>query len=151
MKRREKPAEFIADINITPFTDVVLVLLIIFMIITPMVIKSGIQVKLPKAETSRSEQGKFCTISIDAQENIFLDEKKASIGELRRLMEPRVKINPEVVVKINGDKSIKYNIVMAILDSTRAAGASQYILVAERMKPDMIGREMDGKEKTGRP
>ena len=46
---------------------------------------------------------------------------------------------------------VKYNIVMKVLDSTRAAGAAQYILVAERMKPGMIGEEMDGKEKTGQP
>lgn len=151
MTRREKPGEFMAEINITPFTDVVLVLLIIFMIITPMVIKSGIQVKTPKAQTSRPEEGKFCTISIDAQENVFWDEKKVSIGELRRLVEPRVKINPAVVVKINGDKSLKYNIVMKVLDSTRAAGAAQYILVTERMKPGMIWGIMDGKEKTGQP
>jgi biopolymer transport protein ExbD len=151
MTRREKPVEFMGEINITPFADVVLVLLIIFMITTPMIIKSGIQVKAPKAQTSQPEQGKFCTISIDAQENVFWDEKKVPLGDLRRLVEPRVQLNPGVVVKINGDKSIKYNIVMKILDATRAAGAAQYVLVAERMKPGMIRGMRNGKEETERP
>ena len=148
MKRRKKADDIMAEINITPFTDVVLVMLIIFMIITPVIIKKGINVNVPKANTSRPEQNKFCTISIDAQGSVFFDEKKVSVGELRGLVEPRVKINPEVVVKINGDKSIKYDVVMKIMDAARAAGAARYMLVAKRTKPVINKGITDGKEKT---
>lgn len=150
MQRREKKEGMMAEINITPFTDVVLVLLIIFMIITPMVVKNGIQVQVPKAGTGRPEQGKFCTISIDARENIFIDEQKVALEKLRQLVEPRVGINPEVVVKINGDKRIKYAVVMQVLDATRAAGAARYMLVTERTEPGIIGGT-DGETETGQP
>jgi biopolymer transport protein TolR len=142
MARREKRGdEVMAEINITPFTDVVLVLLIIFMIATPFIIKSGIKVNVPAAQNSRHEEEQFLTISIDAHENVFLDDKKVSVDDLRRLVESRVQKQPGVVVRVNGDKSIKYDMVVKVLDATRGAGAARYLLVAEKqnsekLKPD---------------
>jgi biopolymer transport protein ExbD len=123
-----------AEINITPFTDVVLVLLIIFMIATPLIVKTGIKVNVPQAQTSKSEEENFFTISIDAHENIFLDDKKISLEDLRRSVELKVQQQPGVVVRINGDKRITYNILAQVLDVTRGAGAARYLLVAEKIK-----------------
>ena len=140
MARRKKHGdEVMAEINITPFTDVVLVLLIIFMIATPLIVRSGVKVNLPKAQTSKSEEDKFLTISIDAHENVFLDDKKISVDDLRRLVESRVQQQPGVVVRVNGDKSIKYDIVVKILEAARNAGAARYLLVAEKSKPGFRG------------
>ena len=138
-KRRQSSHDIIADINITPFTDVVLVLLIIFMIATPLIVRSGVKVNLPKAQTSKSEEDNFLTISIDAHENVFLDDKKISVDDLRRLVESRVQQQPGVIVRVNGDKNIKYDIVVKILEATRNAGAARYLLVAEKSKPGFRG------------
>jgi biopolymer transport protein ExbD len=134
-RRKKRDNELMAEINITPFTDVVLVLLIIFMIATPLIVKTGIKVNVPQAQTSKSEEENFFTISIDAHENVFLDDKKVSIDNLRRLVEARVQQQPGVVVRINGDKSITYSILANVLDATRGAGAARYLLVAEKPKP----------------
>jgi len=134
-RRQKRDNELMAEINITPFTDVVLVLLIIFMIATPLIVKTGIKVNVPQAQTSKSEEENFFTISIDAHENVFLDDKKVSVDDLRRLVETRVQQQPGVVVRINGDKSITYSILAKVVDATRGAGAARYLLVAEKPKP----------------
>ena len=134
-RRPRRDKELMAEINITPFTDVVLVLLIIFMIATPLIVKTGVKVNLPQAQTSKSEEENFFTISIDAHENIFLDDKKVSLNDLRRLVEARVQQQPGVVVRINGDKSITYSILAEVVDTTRGAGAARYLLIAEKPKP----------------
>ena len=134
-RRPRRDKELMAEINITPFTDVVLVLLIIFMIATPLIVKTGVKVNLPQAQTSKSEEENFFTISIDARENIFLDDKKVSLNDLRRLVEARVQQQPGVVVRINGDKRITYSILAEVVDATRGAGAARYLLVAEKPNP----------------
>jgi biopolymer transport protein ExbD len=128
-----------AEINITPFTDVVLVLLIIFMIAMPIIVGSGIKIRPPKAQTGKTEEAKFVTVSIDVRENVYLDSAKVTVEDLPRLVQARVERQPELVVKINGDKNIKYNKVIQVLDAARGAGAVRYMLVTERPKPGADG------------
>jgi biopolymer transport protein TolR len=139
MRRRRFDDDTMAQINITPFTDVVLVLLIIFMIATPIIVGSGIKIHLPKAQTSKPEDGRFITVSIDAQKNVYLDGRKVSISDLSRLVRERVEQQPGLVVKVNGDKTIQYNIIVQVLDVARQAGVARYLLVAERPKPGIDG------------
>jgi biopolymer transport protein TolR len=132
MARRKKHGEdVIADINITPFTDVVLVLLIIFMIATPLIVGGGIKVEPPKAETAKPEEEKFVAVSIDAKGDVFLDGKYISIDGLYRVLQADAQ-QRGMMVKINGDKRIKYEVVLKVLDATRKAGVLRYLLVAEK-------------------
>ena len=147
-KRERRGDEVMAEINITPFTDVVLVLLIIFMIATPLIVKSGVKVDVPKAETTKSEEAKFLTISIDAHENVYLDDRKVNVDDLRRLVESRIQRQPGVVVRVNGDKGIKYSVLVKVLDATRGAGAARYLLVAEKLKPVLNGGMVRGQAAT---
>jgi biopolymer transport protein ExbD len=133
-KNRRASHEMLSDINITPFTDVVLVLLIIFMVATPIIVKGTIKVDIPKAQTSRSEKDKSLTVTIDAQEKIFLDDKQVSLEDLRNLVKKRVLQQPGVVVMVNGDKSIKCETFTKVIEATRAAGVAQYLLAAEKIR-----------------
>jgi biopolymer transport protein ExbD len=139
MTRRRPYNGMMAEINITPFTDVVLVLLIIFMIAMPIIVGSGIMIRPPKAQTGKTEEAKFVTVSIDVRENVYLDSAKVTVEDLPRLVQARVERQPELVVKINGDKNIKYNKVIQVLDAARGAGAARYMLVTERPKPGEDG------------
>jgi biopolymer transport protein TolR len=139
MRRKRSDSGVMAEINITPFTDVVLVLLIIFMVATPIIVGSGIKVRPPKAQTSKPEGGTFVTVSIDVKENVYLDSARVSVDDLPRLVQARIEQQPGLVVKVNGDKSVKYSMVVQVLDAVRRAGAVRYLLVAERMKPDVGG------------
>ena len=131
-KRRQSSHDVIADINITPFTDVVLVLLIIFMIATPLLIQAGIKVDLPmtKKQTSTAQkQEVFITISISADGSISLDGQKYPIDNIEPILQQLMKINPNSIVAIGGEPEASYDTVVQVLDIARAAGVTKYVLV----------------------
>jgi biopolymer transport protein TolR len=131
-KRRQGGHEVIADINITPFTDVVLVLLIIFMIATPILIQAGMKVDLPvtKKQTGIAEkQEVFFTISISADGSISLDGQSYPIENLKPVLQQLMKINPGSVVAIGGEPDASYDTVVHVIDIARAAGVTRYVLV----------------------
>jgi biopolymer transport protein ExbD len=131
-KRRQSSHDVIADINITPFTDVVLVLLIIFMIATPLLIQAGIKVDLPvtKKQTGTAEkQEVFITISISADGSISLDGQKYPIDNIKPILQQLMKINPNSIVAIGGEPEASYDTVVQVLDIARAAGVTKYVLV----------------------
>ena len=135
MARREKHgSEIVADINITPFTDVVLVLLIIFMIATPIIVGSGVKVQVPKALTGKPEEERFLTVSIDAKETLYLNGKKISVEDLTRAIQDNTRQGAKVMLKINGDKRIKYRTAIAVIGAARDAGVVRYLLVTEQVK-----------------
>jgi biopolymer transport protein TolR len=137
--RREQNGEIMAGINITPFTDVVLVLLIIFMIATPLLVGSGITVDPPKARTSMTEQEHFIVISIDKTDAIFMDTKKASIEDIEETLKREVRRRPGIMVKINGDRLVKYRTIMKVVEATRNAGVMHYLFVAAKPQSDVSG------------
>ena len=121
MKRRTKRSGLIAEINITPFTDVVLVLLIIFMIATPFIYQSSMKVQLPQASASE-EASRDIIITINAQGDVFLEDKKLDLETLKYRLRAMVKNKPDTSVIINGDKNVKYDSVIQVMDVLTRAG-----------------------------
>ena len=110
-----------AEINITPFTDVVLVLLIIFMIATPFIYQSSVKVQLPKASKSE-ESSRDIMININAQGEVFLDDTKLDLETLKYRLTARVKSKPDASVIINGDKNVRYDAVIQVMDVLTQSG-----------------------------
>jgi biopolymer transport protein TolR len=110
-----------AEINITPFTDVVLVLLIIFMIATPFIYQSSVKVQLPKASKSE-ESSRDIMININAQGEVFLDDTKLDLETLKHKLTVRVKNKPDASVIINGDKNVRYDAVIQVMDVLTQSG-----------------------------
>jgi biopolymer transport protein ExbD len=121
MKKRTRKSNLMAEINITPFTDVVLVLLIIFMIATPFIYQSGIKVQLPQGSTSE-EMSKDIIITVDAQGNVFLEDTKLDLPTLKVKMIARVRDKADTFVIVNGDKNVKYDSVIQVMDVLTQAG-----------------------------
>ena len=121
MKRRMKRPSLIAEINITPFTDVVLVLLIIFMIATPFIYQSSLKVQLPQASKSE-EASRDLIITINAQGEVFLEDKKLDLAALKYRLTAMVKSKPDTTVIINGDKNAKYDSVIQVMDVLTRSG-----------------------------
>jgi TonB system transport protein ExbD (group 2) len=121
MKRKTRKSCLIAEINITPFTDVVLVLLIIFMIATPFIYQSSLKVQLPQASKSE-EASRDLIITINAQGEVFLEDKKLNLDALKYRLTAMVKSKPDTTVIINGDKNAKYDSVMQVMDVLTRSG-----------------------------
>jgi biopolymer transport protein ExbD len=122
MKRRRKP-HLMAEINITPFTDVVLVLLIIFMIATPFIYQSSMMVELPQASIPE-EKAQDIVITINAQEDVYLDDEKVDLDTLQRRVTSMVENEPDLSVIVNGDKNVRYNAVIQVMDALKQSGVS---------------------------
>jgi biopolymer transport protein TolR len=121
----------LADINVTPFVDVMLVLLIIFMVAAPLMIV-GVPVDLPRtsaAKLSQSRQPVIVSVSKDGK--VFVGEQEARVAELpSRLAELRTK-DPNATVYVRGDRSIAYGRVMEIMGQVGQAGFARVSLIGE--------------------
>ena len=121
MKKRTRKSKLMVEINITPFTDVVLVLLIIFMIATPFIYQSSMKVQLPKASKSE-ETSRDIIININAQGDVFLEDAKVDLGTLKYKLMAMVRSKPDASVIVNGDKNVKYDSVIQVMDVLTQSG-----------------------------
>jgi len=127
----------IAEINVTPFVDVMLVLLVIFMVTAPMMMQ-GIDVSLPQVDTQsiRSENERL-VISMTAEGDIFLEEYKVTAQELGVKVKGIMEARGIKEVFLRADKSIPYGRIAEIMGNVRQAGVTNLGLVTEpeRVKP----------------
>ncbi len=121
MKRKMRKSKLMAEINITPFTDVVLVLLIIFMIATPFIYQSSMKVQLPKASKSE-ETSRDIIININAQGEVFLEDAKVDLNRLKYKLLAATRSKPDASVIVNGDKNVKYDSVIQVMDVLTQSG-----------------------------
>ena len=125
-----------ADINVTPLVDVVLVLLIIFMVVTPM-LSSGIDVKLPRAKTAEEEKdmGQNLVIGVKGDGSVYVD--KTPVTEQTLLAEiGKVRAGRALVIK--GDKTAKYGQVKKVMDQIHkdVPGTDTMLLATEKIKTE---------------
>ncbi|MHB9154475.1 MAG: ExbD/TolR family protein, partial [Endomicrobiales bacterium] len=119
------------EINITPFTDVVLVLLIIFMVTTPLLLQPGIKVQLPRAKAAETDTDKTMNVLVDARGDIYLDKKKVALEELKREISLKLMHRPELAVVVKGDKDVRYDMVIQVIDAAKQAGVKKFALAVE--------------------
>ncbi len=124
----------IAAINVTPLVDVVLVLLIIFMVVTPM-LSAGVDVKLQKVKTAEEEKdmGQHLVISIRNDGAVFIDRDRVAMGDLVAEIQKR-RGNKQILLK--GDKTVTYRKVREVMDTIheKVAGTDTMMLAAEKLK-----------------
>ena len=110
------------DINITPFTDVVLVLLIVFMVATPALYESNLKVELPQGTTPADDIKRDVVVTIDAEGGIYLDERRVSLQGLGKAMREMTAAEAETRVIVNGDRNVKYDAVIDVMDALARSG-----------------------------
>ena len=125
----------IADINVTPMADIMIVLLIIFMVITPM-LQKGIDVKLPIAANTkeRKDETKTITVAIKRDKTTFLGGIKLENQQgLVKEVKQRLEDLPEgqKIVYLKADSELEYAEVMKVMDLVREAGVEEVALIAE--------------------
>jgi len=123
MNLRTHKQRLIAEINITPFTDVILVLLIIFMITTPLILQSSLKVNLPQAASAGpvKEMGPV-NIIITNEGALYLDGAMVTRKELREKVSARHKDEPSLGVIVSSDRLVRFKDIVGVLDILNATG-----------------------------
>jgi biopolymer transport protein TolR len=123
-------SEIVAEINITPLTDIFLVLLIIFMITSSAMIESGGKVNLPKAVATRSES-RGTTVTLTPKHEIFVNQKKVSEESLEKTLQETLSASPDKTVILRGDKDVLLGETVKVMSIIKRAGASEIAIAAE--------------------
>jgi biopolymer transport protein ExbD len=131
MNLRKRRNSVISEINITPFTDVVLVLLIIFMITTPMLMQPQLKVNLPKAQNVDSSDVSNIEILISEKGYVYIDGKQVHASNIEDALQNIIKEYPDKAVIIKGDKDVKYNYIIRTMEQAKKAGAVKLALAVD--------------------
>ena len=124
----------ISGINITPFTDVVLVLLIIFMIATPLLIRSELKVNLPRTASADTATPRNIVITIDAAGSVYVDGARVEVPQLSSALTAALARRPGSPVIIMGDREVRYDLVVRVLEIARSSGVAKLSLAVEVRK-----------------
>ncbi len=130
--RQPRTASSLADINITPFVDVVLVLLIIFMITAP-ILQSGIEVQLPKTKTVKAIVEERLVLTIDRGQRLYLGNDPVNINDLGELLRAKGPAGQQSVY-IRCDESVPFGTVATVMDAVRQAGIENVSMVTEPIR-----------------
>lgn len=130
-RRSTQKLQLMSEINITPFVDVMLVLLVIFMVTAPMMI-SGINVNLPEASaTPISGNDEPLTITINSKGEIFLQDISIEKATLITKLIAVTKEKKESRIMVRGDKNSNYGEIMNVVSSINAAGYNHISLITQ--------------------
>jgi biopolymer transport protein TolR len=126
-----------SEINVTPLVDVMLVVLIIFMVVTPM-LQKGVGVDLPQARNVQGvSEDKNLILMVVLQENgrMFLDADPIDRASLKTTLQNRFAANPGLELQIKADRAVRYGDIKQILQAGRTAGFRGASLIAREIKP----------------
>ena len=129
MKTKFRNKRTISEINVTPFVDVMLVLLIIFMVTAPL-LTSGIKINLPESSSVlKNEKKDPVTVSINSKGEIFIQKQKFSKNQLIKKLSLLKKNNQNLKIYIKGDKKLDYGKVMDLMNLINQSGFKKVALV----------------------
>jgi biopolymer transport protein ExbD/biopolymer transport protein TolR len=120
--RKLRRRQMVSDLNITNMIDVILTVLIIFMITAPMMTQ-GVQVDLPKTESKNVEVNEYIQVSIDAHNEIYIDQRRTSLVDFRHAFGQTFAGRASVPVFINADRRVPYGLVVRVISEIQNAGA----------------------------
>ncbi len=124
--------DVMSEINVVPLVDVILVVLIIFMVTAPMIMKPSININLPKAGTGEATAPSKLSIVIGKDGHTLLDGKAANDEQLRGAAVDESKKNPEVQAIISADKDVPHGRVVSVLDIIKAGGVKKFAISIDR-------------------
>jgi len=120
--------DVLSEINVTPFVDVMLVLLVIFMVTAPL-LQQGIDVNLPKAKGKDLPPEERVTLIIKRNGVIYLNDNPVSLSEMRKKLKSISSFNPNVFLK--ADKDVPYGFVVEVMSDIKEAGIEKLGMITE--------------------
>ena len=136
MKRHAPKSKLIAEINIAPFTDVILVLLIIFMVTTPLIYRSSIKIALPQVSSNQQPlENKDINVTITALGEAYMENERYNLRldkEIFRFkLQNLAKSYKNSAIIISGDRNVKYDYVVQVIDTAYKVGIKHLVLATE--------------------
>ena len=129
--------DIIAEINVTPFVDVVLVLLIIFMVTSAAIVKAAIEVDLPKAASGGQALETTLNIVVTQTGDVKLNGEDTTDAGIRDFIKSKIAADPKMQAVIAADKGVPYGRVVRIIDVVKTSGVRSFALNIERdVAPD---------------
>ncbi len=122
----------LANINIIPFVDIVLVLLIIFMLTSIAIVRASMVVNLPKAATGGARVESTVNIVCNKDGTLMLNGARSSVGEIGKFVKRESAANPKLQAVIAADKGVEYGKVVDLIDLVKRNGVSAFALDVER-------------------
>jgi biopolymer transport protein ExbD len=132
MRRYRIDEKEFSEINITPFTDVVLVLLLVFMIASPFLIVGAMKVKLPEASTAETVNEKNVEIFLDSANKLYINNSYVTMQELLIQIQMKLQVNPGQAVVIKADKEVFHGNFIKLLDELKKVGVTKFLIGANK-------------------
>jgi len=123
----------LAEINVTPLVDVVLVLLIIFMITAP-VLQSGIDVSVPKTRTVKEVTEQRVVLTINKDQEIFLGDKQVNIHELPERLRAQGADPAHQIIYLRADEAVSFGVFAKLMDAVKQAGITNVSIVTQPLE-----------------
>ncbi len=132
MEYRKSRKRLMSEINVVPYIDVMLVLLVIFMITAPL-LTQGVKVELPQAAAKPvdAQDRETLVVTVDREGRYYLDDRRISADELRRKVGGILRVRPQTPVVVRGDRRVAYEHVVKAMTLLQDAGAPSVGLITE--------------------
>lgn len=118
----------VAEINVTPLVDIMLVLLIIFMLTAHLIARQAIEVELPRASQSTALPPTTIAVTLDRTGALYLNDAAVTAEALRAAVTAAVKADPRTQVIVIGDKAVSHGRVVWVLDTIKALGVTSFAI-----------------------
>ena len=130
-RQRRRRTRMMSEINVTPFVDVMLVLLIVFMVAAPL-LTVGVPIDLPESQAKSIEQNKDpLTVSVNDKGQVFLQNSEIAVDDIVAKLKAIAKNGTEERIYVRGDRKVDYGTVMRVMGRLSAAGYRRVALVTE--------------------
>jgi len=139
MPEDKRSRRIMSEINITPFTDVVLVLLIIFMVVTPLIFQNNVKITLPSAKSRETrEQPVKIVVQVAESGDYYVNDNRFAFtnnADMSRLASLLASLRtPESTVIVRGDKNCRYDLIMRVVDFARTANFKRVLLAGQESR-----------------
>jgi biopolymer transport protein ExbD/biopolymer transport protein TolR len=129
----------LAEINVTPLVDVVLVLLIIFMITAP-VLQSGIEVAVPKTKSVKEITEERMVISIDKQQKVYLGNDAININEIGEKLRKKIRDPQNQTIYVRADENVPFGAFATVMDAVKQSGITNVSIVTQPLSSNASKR-----------